>query len=171
MERKEKEGYFAPSVRRMSHLLARNMDAHARNIIMDEVTFMHGWIIRYLYENQGKDIFQKDIEKQFGVGRSTVTNIIQLMEKKGYLQREAVEKDARIKKMILTEMGKELQEKLDHLIEQLNEETLKNVTDEELDVFFRVLEKVEENIGQQKGKLQGKEEFHVPQNISRSKRI
>ena len=115
--------------------------------------------------------FQKDIEKQFGVGRSTVTNIIQLMEKKGYLQREAVEKDARLKKLILTDMGKELHEKLDHLIEQLNEETLKNVTDEELDVFFRVLEKVEENIGQQKGKLQGKEEFHVPQNISRSKRI
>ena len=101
-----------------------------------------------------------DIEKQFGVGRSTVTNIIQLMEKKGYLQREAVEKDARLKKLVLTEKGLELYDQMQHLVEQLNEETLIGITDEELDVFFRVLEKIEYNIKQQRCKMQDKEELN-----------
>ena len=66
---------------------------------------MNGWIMRYLYENRKKDIFQKDIEKFFSIGRSTVTNIIQILEKKGYVRRESVEYDARLKKVILTEQG------------------------------------------------------------------
>ena len=49
---------------------------------VDEVTMMHGWIIRYLYENREQDIFQKDIEQRFAVGRSTVTNLLQLMERR-----------------------------------------------------------------------------------------
>ena len=48
----------------------------------DEVTMMHGWILKYLYDNRDKEIFQRDIEKQFSIGRSTVTTIIQLMEKR-----------------------------------------------------------------------------------------
>ena len=42
--------------------------------------------------------FQKDIEQRFAVGRSTVTNLIQLMEKKGFVKRESVKQDARLKK-------------------------------------------------------------------------
>ncbi len=58
------------------------------------MTMMHGWIIRYLYENREQDIFQKDIEQRFAVGRSTVTNLIQLMEKKGFVKRESGKQDA-----------------------------------------------------------------------------
>lgn len=159
MERKKKEMHVAPCIRRLDHMMARNMDNHARALGYDEVTFMHGWILRYLYENRGKDIFQKDIEKQFGIGRSTVTNIIQLMEKKEYLQREAVEQDARLKKLILSEKGVEMHENMEHLVEQLNKDTLEGITDDELDIFFRVLDKLEENIMHQKNRLQEKEEF------------
>ncbi len=65
---------------------------------MDEVTMMHGWIIRYLYENREQDIFQKDIEQRFAVGRSTVTNLLQLMEKKGFVRRESVKTGCQVKK-------------------------------------------------------------------------
>ena len=157
MERKEREKRVAPSVRRLDHMLARNMDMHAREKGYDEVTLMHGWIIRYLYENKDKDIYQKDIERQFGVGRSTVTNIIQLMEKKEYIRREAVEQDARLKKLVLSDKGLEMHGQMKCLAEQLNKETLKGITDEELDGFFLVLKKIEDNLIQQRVKLQDKE--------------
>ena len=70
--------------------LSRNLSAHVRKSGVDEVTMMHGWIIRYLYENREQDIFQKDIEQRFAVGRSTVTNLIQLMEKKGIVKRDVI---------------------------------------------------------------------------------
>ena len=82
---------------------------------------MHGWIIRYLYENREQDIFQKDIEQRFAVGRSTVTNLIQLMEKKGFVKRESVKQDARLKKVILTEKGIASQESFEDIVEHIPE--------------------------------------------------
>ena len=70
----------------------------ARERGVDELTAMHGWILGYLCRNEHKDIFQKDIEAEFKICRSTVTNILKLMEKKGYIKRESVPYDARLKK-------------------------------------------------------------------------
>ena len=33
---------------------------------LDEVTLMHGWIMGYLYHNQGREIYQKTIESVLG---------------------------------------------------------------------------------------------------------
>ena len=102
---KEEDRKIGPEIHCTDLKLSRNLSAHVRKSGVDEVTMMHGWIIRYLYENREQDIFQKDIEQRFAVGRSTVTNLIQLMEKKGFVKRESVKQDARLKKVILTEKG------------------------------------------------------------------
>lgn len=159
MERKDREKKVAPSIRRLDHMMARNLEGYVKEQGMEEITLMHGWIIRYLYVNQNQDVFQKDIEKQFGVGRSTVTNIIQLMEKKEYLKRETVGHDARLKKLVLTEKGIERHEKMECLINHLNKKTVEGISDEELDIFFRVMDKLEENIMKQK-----KEGFNASDN-------
>lgn len=74
--------YVGYHLRRLDNLLMRNTMAQARSMNLDEVTVMHGWILAYIYENQERDIYQKDIETKFGINRSTVTNIVKLMEKK-----------------------------------------------------------------------------------------
>lgn len=136
-------------IRKLDHMLSRNLTANVKESGIDEMTIMHGWIIRYLYENREKEIFQKDIEKNFSVGRSTITNIIKLMEKRGYLCREAVEKDARLKKVLLTEKGIQAHETIEALIDRMNERTLDGISDEELRVFDQVVEKLKENIRRQ----------------------
>ena len=78
-------------------MMSRNLMAAARERGVDELTAMHGWILGYLCRNEDKDIFQKDIEAEFKICRSTVTNILKLMEKKGYIRRESVPYDARLK--------------------------------------------------------------------------
>ena len=95
---KEEDRKIGPEIHCTDLKLSRNLSAHVRKSGVDEVTMMHGWIIRYLYENREQDIFQKDIEQRFAVGRSTVTNLLQLMEKKGFVRRESVKQDARLKK-------------------------------------------------------------------------
>ena len=77
VKREERIGF---EIRKLDHMLERNIQAHVRAAGIDEVTLMHGWIIRYLYMNRERDVFQRDIEQYFSIGRSTVTNIIQLME-------------------------------------------------------------------------------------------
>ena len=158
-------------LKRLDHMMRRNLSMQVKEAGIDEITLMHGWIIRYLYENRDRDIFQKDIEKHFSVGRSSVTNVIQLMEKKGYLRRESVDYDARLKKVLLTEKGIYTHEKIEGIISGLNVRTLEGISDEELDAFFIVTEKLEKNLIKQKELFINKEERDDSDITERSKRI
>ena len=143
----EKKGRkIGPEIHCADLKLSRNLSAHVRKSGVDEVTMMHGWIIRYLYENRERDIFQKDIEQKFSVGRSTVTNLLQLMEKKGFVRRESVKQDARLKKVILTEKGIASQESFEDIVEHIEEELSEGISEEELHIFYKVLDQINQNV-------------------------
>lgn len=134
----------------LDHMITKNLMYRVKAAGIDELTLMHGWIIRYLYENRERDIFQKDIEKTFSIGRSTVTNIIQILEKKGYVRREFVEHDARLKKVVLTEKGAKSHEGIETLVTKLDAVLEEGISQEELALFFQVTEKIRENVIKQK---------------------
>ena len=144
VERKGRK--IGPEIHCADLKLSRNLSAHVRKSGVDEVTMMHGWIIRYLYENREQDIFQKDIEQRFAVGRSTVTNLLQLMEKKGFVRRESVKQDARLKKVILTEKGITSQESFEDIVEHIEEELSEGISEEELHIFYKVLDQINQNV-------------------------
>mgnify|MGYP005751021819 CR=1 FL=1 len=81
-------------LRRVNNLIFRKIGQFSRTNGVEAVTPMHGWIMEYLYRNSDTPVFQRDIEREFSITRSTVTNILQLMERKGYIARQSVEQDA-----------------------------------------------------------------------------
>lgn len=133
-------------LRTLDNMMSRNLMAAARERGVDELTAMHGWILGYLCRNEDKDIFQKDIEAEFKICRSTVTNILKLMEKKGYIRRESVPYDARLKKLVLTDTGRELHEKTKDMIDILEEQTIEGIAKEDLDTFYRVIDQLKSNV-------------------------
>lgn len=118
---------------------------------MEQMTVMHARILRYLYKNRERDVFQKDLEAEFQINSSTVTSILKLMEKKGYIRRVSVEWDARLKKLVLTETAGEMQSKCfqDFIRIQgiLEKEITQGIPAEELEIFQRVLSKMKDNLG------------------------
>ena len=90
----EEHFHIGPQVHKMDRSISKLLEARVKAEGLDEVTLMHGWILRYLYEHQDAEIYQKDIEKYFGICRSGVTNIIQALEKKGLVCRASVASDA-----------------------------------------------------------------------------
>lgn len=59
----------------------------------DSLTVMQKHILKFiLLETLHREIYQKDIEEEFQIRKSTVTGILQLMEKNGFIYRESVEK-------------------------------------------------------------------------------
>ena len=52
-----------------------------------------------------QDLFQKHVEEEFNLRRSTATELLKLMEKKGLIYREGVSYDARLKKIMPTDKG------------------------------------------------------------------
>lgn len=110
------------------------------------ITMMQGKIMKYLFVNKENKIFQKDIEEELKLRRSTVSGILKTMEKNGLIFRMANNTDARKKQVILTEKsllkGKEIKEKMIIFEKRLR----KNITDEELNIFFQVTNKIKKNI-------------------------
>lgn len=133
-------------VRTLNNTIFRTLLAYEAKRGVDEVTVMHGWIIGFIYENSSRDIFQKDIEAEFSIAKSTVTGILKLMEKKGYIIREAVLHDARLKKLVLTDEGRRLHEGTMKNLEKLESNIRKDIEDKDLDVFFRVVRQMKCNL-------------------------
>lgn len=129
-------------MRRVNNLIFRKTNQYMRSNGVDEVTPMHGWILGYLYVHSGEDIFQRDIEREFCITRSTVTNILQLMERKGYIVRLSVPHDARLKRLILTEAGVKVHESTMDALHQ-TEDFISGLMDEsEKAELLRLLEKL-----------------------------
>lgn len=133
-------------LRTLDNLIRRNMIAEALSIGLNEVTVMHGWILSYLYDNREREIYQKDIENQFSINRSTVTNIVKLMEKKGLISREAVPQDARLKKLVLTQKGLWAKDAIYEVIKKTEQKVIEGISREELEAFFELIDRMRRNM-------------------------
>lgn len=107
---------------------------------------MYGWLIGFLYDNRDRDIYQRDLQKQFSVRRSTMTGILQVMEREGMITRRPVEWDARLKKIELTEKAVESQERFQQTIEGIEARISSGLSPEEKETFIRLCGKIREAI-------------------------
>lgn len=119
----------------------------------DGLTKMQGWIIRYLYDHADEYVFQKDLEVQFRIARSTATGILQLMEKKGFLEREPVSSDARLKRLVLTQKGISHQLTVIERMTQFEQMLQKNIPPQSLEIFFEVIRQMKQNVEDNTAKL------------------
>jgi len=117
-------------------------------------TRIQGWVIGYLYDNRESDVYQRDMEKDFSVSRPTMTAILQLMEKNGLVERVRDENDTRLKKITLTEEALRLHELHEREIEKLEECMRSGISDDEIELFFRISGMIEANLKE----LGGREE-------------
>ena len=129
-------------IRRVDNLIFRKINQFARENNVDQATPMHGWIIEYLYRHRDAAVFQRDIEREFSITRSTVTNILQLMERKGYIQRQSVPQDARLKQLVLTEEGVRFHENTILSFHQTDDYVAGLLTEEENAELLRLLNKL-----------------------------
>lgn len=95
-------------LRSLSHLIYRFIENLPNKKQIESMTGTNGCIIGYLAENSDHDVFQKDIEKAFGITRSTASKVINLMEQKGLVERQSVSYDARLKKIVMTDKSKSI---------------------------------------------------------------
>lgn len=111
-----------------------------------DLTDMQSRIIAFLHQKKAEEIFQKDIEKEFSIRRPTVTILLQTMEKKNLVKREAVVYDARLKKVMLTPKSEELVKRSEEEMFRFEKMLTANISEEDMACFFRVTEKIRENL-------------------------
>ena len=96
-------------------------------------------------ESTERDVFQKDLEQKFDIRKSTVTGILNTMERDGLLLRETVPYDARLRKMILTDKALQAKKNSEQVIDTVENQLSKGLTEEEIATFLSLLEKISKN--------------------------
>lgn len=118
---------------------------------MESVTGTNGWIIAYLADHCDEDVFQKDVEREFGITRSTASKVIDLMERKGLVERQRVPQDARLRKLVLTEKSRMLADSFFNDKEQLEKILMKGFSDEERNKLSEYISRMKQNLEQEGG--------------------
>ena len=113
---------------------------------LDQNTICNGRILDYIERNDEKDIFQKDVERDSGLTKSAISNILSDMEKRGYVNRLTVEGDARLKKIVITEDGREVNHTLKKSFDFVEKFALSGLETEEQDELIRLLTKINNNM-------------------------
>lgn len=131
----------------VNNMIRRKLDTMFAEEGIIEVCGMQGPLIRYIYEkSKVQDIFQRDLEKEFNIRRSTATVMLQTLEQKGFITRTPVDHDARLKKIVLTEKAIEQDKLIGNRLDEFNAKLECGITQEEKDEFFLILDKIIKNL-------------------------
>lgn len=124
--------------------LKRRIDSLANEFDLTAVQF---FVIERIYlASQKGDIFQRDLEAALDVRRSTISNVLRLLEKKGYIQRESVSQDARLKKLALTPLGKKVYLDFKAHLSKSEARALSSLSSDEIATLATLLTRLAESI-------------------------
>lgn len=118
-----------------SNQLGQEFDLFARQY---DLTGMQMSIIDYL-SRQDQEMFQRDIEKEFFIKRSTATVLLQRMEKRDLLYRKSSTKDARQKSVFLTEKSHNLEKDINAFMLGHQQVLEENFSAADIAVFEKIL--------------------------------
>lgn len=137
---------IAHEIHALNHLMMRSFLLQTRSAGLDEIAASCSWVLSYLYDHRGQDIFQKDIEAEFSISRSTVTNILQRLEGRGLVRRQSVGSDARLKKLMLTSAGMEAHLSIVPVRRMLDQQITAGISPVELSACHTTLRKLRGNL-------------------------
>ncbi len=134
--------YAARYISKLANKLRRKIDAFSTR---SDMSGAEGKALHFILAQKG-DVFQKDIEEEYGLRPSTATELLQKMERGGFIRREVMPNDARMKKILVAEKALQYKNVMIDDITRLEAELTQGIPPDELDTFFRVMEKMMENI-------------------------
>lgn len=134
-------------ISKINHIISRKMDASVISAIDDNLTISQAYVIDFICnEGKNKDVFQKDLESVFDLKRSSISLMLNNMEKSGLIERMLVKEDGRLKKIVLTEKSIKIYEKISDAIDLIENKLSENITEEEVKVFQNVLNKIRNSL-------------------------
>ena len=137
--------HVGPAVKSLSHRIGQvlnNIPAVREN---KDLTGIQVWILNFLFRRGETATFQRDVEAEFNVRRSTATEILKQMERSGLIRRVPVDYDARLKKIELTEFASDVKKQLEEQVRRTENVLTDGFSKEELDAFFEYIERFKQN--------------------------
>lgn len=110
------------------------------NLAPYEITPVQFYVLNALWENDGMKF--KDLAKRVNIDGSTLTGILDRMERGGFVERRDDPEDRRSILVYLSEKAKRIGATIISLAEKLDQDIKGQFSKEELDIFLKVLERL-----------------------------
>lgn len=117
-----------------------------RNIIKEKMPPTQMAIIGYLVNHKSEVVYQSDLEKVFQFRRSTLSGILDTMEKRELIKRVSSNSDGRKKQIVLTEKTIERYSLMRKRIDLLSSKMIQGIDSGDLNIFYSVIDKIKNNI-------------------------
>ena len=124
-------------IKNIAHLMSNMQD---RCLTMFGLTNQQARILMYIDKRirKQKNIKRKDLEEFLNLKGSSVTSLMQGLEKNGFIERAQSSKDARRKELMLTSKAKALIAQMDLIFEATDNQLQEGMSEEEK-MTFRLL--------------------------------
>ena len=141
--KQQEEQIAMRSIKRLSNGISREMCAAFGSGMFSGA---QGRTLHFLLAHTKIDIFQKDIEEEFGLRPPTATALLKELEQRGLIRKEPVPYDARKKKIVVTEEALQYKDCVLKGLKELDQKLTAGISDEEMQVFFSVTDKMLKNL-------------------------
>ena len=139
-----KKEEIGKSVQKLSRKIKRTLDETFLNY---GITGVQASILKFIHKkSQSQKVYARDIETEFDMRRATIAGTLQLMEQNKLIVRKSEENDCRLKEIILTDKAKEIIQKLDIAIKEVEKKLTINISKEEISSFLNTIEKLSKNL-------------------------
>ena len=129
--------HFGRLLKQANNNMMRHFDQFARQY---DLTGNQMAIIDFITNHANHEVFQRDIEHEFEIQRSTTTVLLQRMEKKGLIERHTSAKDSRQKAVVLTDKAVKIASACQFYLRKEEEEFAQQFSSEEREVFLKILQ-------------------------------
>lgn len=142
-------GTISYQLRELSILFVRFIEKEKARNNIEDMHKMQVWTLNYLYENKHRPIFQKDIEKEFSIRKSTTSSLVKRLKNNGFVEEKiGSQSDKRLKEIILTAKGFEQIKAFRPCVEKLEQTITSGIGEEELIAFKKTLAKIKANFNE-----------------------
>lgn len=139
-----KNNEFSKTLKDLNLQLFKVVNKRHKELGID-LTPIQGTIILSIYENQ-ETLCQKHLEKFVSCNKSTLSSVLDTMEKKNLIKRVSDSEDTRKKVIILTKSAEGLVEKIKEDKMIVEKGMLQGIEKEELEIFNTTLNKMLKNL-------------------------
>lgn len=135
--------YVLREIKKTQNLIFRLLESKAKSQTEKDLTFPDRQICGFLMHSGSKPMYQKDIEKEFSLRRSSASTKLTKMEEKGLIVRVSQDSDKRLKRIELTDKAKNSFKGACKDVDDLEDIVVKNLPKEEVDSFIKTLKKLQ----------------------------
>jgi DNA-binding MarR family transcriptional regulator len=139
-----KEKYIVYFISKTKKKMNKFIETKLKESGIDDLVPSYGNIMTVLYDHNGS-LSMKDIGNLLGKEKSTITTLVNKLEKLGYIKKVKSTEDRRSTYVQLTEKGKLVEHNFGDISKSVHDTAYRNFTKEEKIELLRLLKKLNQN--------------------------